>query len=95
MITLEARDIQSVYSGKPNKCCCGCAGKHSYNSLHQKAASKSRGYKVEDDDVNDRQVARVLDIIKASGESLVVGSNNLSAIVNGRLYIAYPQAWHR
>jgi len=33
----------SVYNGKAHKCCCGCAGTHSYNSTHVVAASANRG----------------------------------------------------
>jgi hypothetical protein len=27
-IIIQLRDVQSVYSGRNNTCCCGCAGKH-------------------------------------------------------------------
>jgi hypothetical protein len=55
----------SVYSGKIG-CCCGCNGKHSYNSKHIDAASAYRGYKVEPNEVNDKQITRVLNLLRAN-----------------------------
>ena len=46
-------DVQSVYSGKPG-CCCGCSGIHRYNSK----------YAVDGEDINDKQVKKVLGIIR-------------------------------
>ncbi len=44
---------------------CGCNGKYKYSSANDlKVASKNRGYEVTPDEVNDRQVSRVLNILK-------------------------------
>lgn len=61
-VTLD--QVMSVYSGKKGKCYCGCSGDHRYASAHVGAASEDRGYQVTPDEVNDRQVKRVLRIIK-------------------------------
>ncbi len=61
-VTIE--QVMSVYSGKAGRCYCGCSGNHRYASKHVAAASKDRGYAVDADEVNDRQVKRVLGIVK-------------------------------
>lgn len=57
---VETHQVRSVYTGKAHKCCCGCAGKHRYSSLNVAQASADRGYEVTPDEVNDRQVVKVL-----------------------------------
>ena len=83
----------SVYSGRAGACCCGCAGKHYYASATRVQASHDRGYGVDDDEVNDKQVVRVLNIIKKNASALEVGRNNISVVVGKRLYVAYPLHW--
>lgn len=61
---LTAEDVVSVYFGEAGMCCCGCSGKHWYNSQYQVLGSKRRGYEVDADEVDDSQVTRVLNIIK-------------------------------
>src|SRR5208282_2130545 len=67
LVAMTAAEVSSVYSGKPG-CCCGCKGNHRYNSQHVVSASKNRGYAVTGSDINDRQVAKVLDVIQANVE---------------------------
>lgn len=87
MVDFALENIVSVYSGKAGKCCCGCAGKHTYASKHVEHASDRRGYEVRDEEVSDRQVTRVFNKIKA------LGANNEGGYVwaenDGRLYVAY------
>lgn len=88
MEPLDAREVPSVYSGRNGKCCCGCSGQHYYAKAHQKWATKNRGYKVTDDEVNDGQVTRIVNIINkadAVDDSVVYRST----IVGNRIYIAY------
>jgi hypothetical protein len=63
-VTLD--QVMSVYSGKKGKCYCGCSGNHRYASAHREIAGQNRGYPISDDEVNDRQVKRVLGIVKAN-----------------------------
>ena len=95
--SLTTDDVQSVYSGKPG-CCCGCNGKHRYNSKHVLSGSKNRGYEVTADEVNDKQVKKVLNIVKKNAllaaEEYSAGQNHFAVeVTNGmstRLYIVYP-----
>lgn len=85
---LQIDDVLSVYSGKNGACCCGCSGTHSYNSKYKDLGTKSRGYEVRDEELNDRQVKRVLNIIKKADK--VDGDYNyIATVVKNRLYIVY------
>ena len=61
---LTPADIISVYSGRDGRCCCGCSGQHRINSQHVKAVEKDRGFLVETEEINDKQVKRVLKIVQ-------------------------------
>jgi len=88
---VKISDVVSVYSGKHAKCCCGCSGKHSYASAHRAFASQDRGYEVTDEEVNNREVTRVLRLIQANEESLNAddGPCIVSVTVGKRVYVAY------
>lgn len=89
-------NIFSVYSGKDGKCCCGCSGAYRYMAdvVESGAAAKHCGYEVETSAINERQVAKVLDLVKAAVRdgTAEYGSNNVAAVVGERLYIIYPRA---
>lgn len=87
--TLTSEDVLSVYSGKNGKCCCGCAGKHSYSSRYMSEASKRRGYEVKSEEVDDRTVTRVLNIIKKNSHDAEFAFSHVAVVVGSRLYIAY------
>lgn len=86
---LTPDDLFSVYSGKPGKCCCGCAGNHRYWRAHRIAAGKHRGYEVDEEDINDRQVARVLKLLQNWFALVEYGGSYFAGEIDGRLYIAY------
>lgn len=86
---LTPEGVVSVYGGKPG-CACGCRGNHRYSSAHRELGSKRRGYSVDDDEVNDRQVKKVLNVLKTHYALVEAGGNNYAAEVDGRLYIVYP-----
>jgi hypothetical protein len=91
-VKFKADFVRSVYSGKNGKCCCGCAGKHRYASALREEASKDRGYEVKDDEVNDRQVAKVVAIMNDRSipfEKDGLQSDYVAKVVGNRLYIAY------
>lgn len=69
--TLTPDDVMCVYSGKPG-CACGCRGKYSYNSRHAAKGSERRGYAVDDEDINDREVKRILGLLQANVEAVKV-----------------------
>lgn len=85
----SVEDVLSVYSGKDGKCCCGCSGKHTYGTHRLQEVAKSRGYSISDDEVNDREVKRILNIVRKSDDSFSIGSNHVSCVVGKRLYIVY------
>ena len=89
---LNVAKIESVYSGKDGKCCCGCSGKH-YYPTEQKALAEKRGGKVSDPMV--KKVVHMINDVLAMPESLQklwqldVNASYVSIVKEGRLYIAY------
>ena len=55
--------VMQVYSGKPG-CMCGCNGTYRVATQHLRAADDDRGYAHDPEDVNDRQVRRVVKILE-------------------------------
>ncbi len=49
-------DVVAVYKGIPNHCMCGCSGDYAYTPHNREYASKDRGYRVTDYEVNMRKV---------------------------------------
>lgn len=69
-----------VYSGKANRCCCGCSGKWSVT----KEASANHPYST----VSDRSVKLIVNKIFNSGRAVLEG-DHYYAEFNNRLYIAF------
>jgi hypothetical protein len=92
MVTIEKDSVQSTYSGKPG-CCCGCRGKHTYAKKHRKVASRRRGDRIKNEEINDRSVAstvaRMNKLIAAGGHKVRIGPELVSIQTDTRLYIAY------
>jgi formate dehydrogenase assembly factor FdhD len=87
---LRPEDLESVYVGKAGRCCCGCSGRHRYASATREQAGKNRGYSVKDDEVNDRQVKKVLKIVKEYPELARLEEGSHIAVELGpKLYIVY------
>lgn len=85
---LSASDVASVYSGRPG-CMCGCKGNHRYSSEHREAASKRRGYAVSDDEVNDRQVRKVLALVQEHWAEVEDFGDGFFLELAGRYYAVY------
>lgn len=85
---INLAEVASVYQGKKDACCCGCAGSHRYASKHRDWASKDRGYKVTDDEVNDTTVLEVVNTIKALGGEYDE-TDHFFATEGDTVYIAY------
>ena len=62
---IEIADVMKVYSGKAYKCACGCAGKYHYATAHRAIASKGRGYEVQNDELGDKMIKRVVNKVNA------------------------------
>jgi len=56
---VKLEDIYSAYHGKKEGCRCGCNGYYIYTTLHKDFASKDRGYKIENEEVNDDLVKKI------------------------------------
>ena len=82
--------VVKVYSGKPG-CMCGCRGKYFYPStVDREAAATVRGYSVDDDEISDSQVTRVVNKIHAHLDSAEVLLGEYIAVqVNQRDYFAF------
>lgn len=89
MKAFDFTKVTSVYSGKANRCCCGCSGKHYYKNETRELAGKNRGYEIEDEEISDSMVKR---IIKKIQENISISENMdtcISIELGERLYIAY------
>ena len=89
LLSLMPADVMSVYSGKAHRCCCGCSGNHRYAAAHRNVASKHRGYTVEDKEVNDVQVRRVLRILQKNAGTAHGGGGHFAVVIGERLYVVY------
>lgn len=65
-VYINPATISCVYTGKPDKCMCGCSGKYAYTSLNANYSSKNRGYAVDAEDINDKRVERVINKMSKS-----------------------------
>jgi hypothetical protein len=86
---LTPSDLLKAYSGKANKCACGCAGKYYYRAATQEAGSKDRGYAVGADEVSDAQVTRVLRMVQANEAEAQLTDEYAEATVGSRVYVVY------
>lgn len=93
MSTIDLSAVHHVYSGKDGKCCCGCSGTHRYLAAYREEESKRRGYAIDDDELNDRQVKKVCDLLQSAAEqgtSVVHDEgDHVWTVVGSRIYIAY------
>ena len=87
-MTLTLDNVASVYSGKRGMCCCGCAGKHTYASALRAEASKSRGYEVRDEEINDRTVKMIFNKFMKN-EFEKIRDTCYSYETDTRLYVLY------
>jgi hypothetical protein len=90
--TIQFDAISSTYSGKNGRCCCGCAGKHTYTKQYQEWASKDRGYEVSDDEVSDRGVKTIINRMNkliTQGYEADLQDTYISVDADERIYVAY------
>ena len=90
-------DVVDAYVGKPHTCMCGCAGKYYYSKLNKDYGSAHRGYKVEDDEINDSKIARIYNKMKSNLDRVDVKSleNYIYTMIIGKtqytLYLKDPK----
>lgn len=86
---LKPELVAMVYSGKLNTCCCGCAGTYSYNPTFQAEASKDRGYEVVAEELNQKAITRIVNLINMHQSEVEVLDDYLFTLELGkRLYMA-------
>jgi hypothetical protein len=94
-LVIDKSKVVFVYSGKAG-CACGCNGSYKYAAAHRAFASKNRGYKVDDNEINERSISIIVNkVVKMAAEGNAVksfsetGATNVSVEVNGRLYMIF------
>lgn len=63
--TIDRSRVLKVYTGKRG-CMCGCEGEYRYPKAMQAEGTKRRGYSVDDDEIDDGEVTRVVNEVSAS-----------------------------
>lgn len=91
---LDFDNVLSVYSGKDGHCCCGCSGKHYYRSNYREEAGKVRGYEVSDDEVSDKMVRKIWNIVMDAAQAGTAEWDDqyrefATAVIGKRQYIVY------
>jgi len=61
---MTIKDVASVYVGRQDGCRCGCLGDYTYPSDRVDEAGEDRGYKINDDEVDDSRIQRVINKAK-------------------------------
>lgn len=90
MQKFKMEDVVCVYKGNVNSCMCGCSGDYAYTERHRKYASKDRGYKVEDSEVNERKVnARLQRYYKEPQKPYVVNGYIFSKEIGSKQITVY------
>lgn len=80
---MELSSVYKVYSGKANRCMCGCAGKYSYTA--KGAVEHSPGY---EPNVNERSVKIIAGKVLRNSNKVV--EDGLAFVEeNGRILVAY------
>jgi hypothetical protein len=60
MPKINIDDVSCAYIGVPNLCMCGCSGDYFYSEKNRNYSSKERGYKVDDEEINDEKIDFVI-----------------------------------
>lgn len=86
---IDASKVTQVYSGKPG-CMCGCRGKHYYPNRNVDAAGKARGYALDAEDISDKQVTRITNLLNKNPAAKVGEGGEWAEVTIGqRIYVAY------
>lgn len=88
--------VLRVYAGRTGRCMCGCSGRYWSPACNREAAGASRGYPLEDVDVNDKQVRKILRTLatapRVSEETGLGAERVLFTTLGERDYVAYLKA---
>ena len=88
-MNVDINRVKHVYNGRDGKCCCGCAGKHTYTALSAQAEEQTSGFRPRH--VNDRTVTNVIRKIQDSSNQEVDFNYGtcVGTVIGTRIYIAY------
>lgn len=86
---IAVENILKAYSGKPGACCCGCSGKYSYASANRTLGGEDRGYALENEDINDKELARIVRKLNGYLDQVEEADTYYALTLGKRLYIAY------
>ena len=90
MIHYKGRLVTRVYSGRADRCMCGCSGTYRVASACRAWCEEAHGRLFDDNEVNDTQVTRVVNrILKADPDVLHHGDHHVSFADGNRVYVAY------
>jgi hypothetical protein len=91
IVGIKFEDILKAYTGKPDRCMCGCSGKYTHTEINRALASKGRGYEVDDDEVNDKRVRTILKKILNQPTGKIENDNNkiFSTVIGKTQYTLY------
>lgn len=94
MPEINKDNIVKAYSGKANKCMCGCSGKYFHLKKNQVKAGEERGYAVGDDEINDAQVTKIFNKIAknaSDGIEFLSGSSEdiFDVTIGNRIHAIY------
>jgi hypothetical protein len=81
ILDIKFEDIISAYIGKRDECMCGCFGTYYYLECNKDKASKSRGYPVSPEEVNEKRVKYVF--------NKIMGSQPHIEVINNYIFTAY------
>ncbi len=86
---VNASLVKHVYSGIDGRCCCGCAGKHTYSKASALAEKMISGNAPTF--INDRTVAAVIKKIETSEnpDADFDDGSCVGTVIGKRVYIAY------
>ena len=87
--SIDLDKVLKVYSGKPNRCMCGCSGFYRYPLKHRELGGEDRGYPVDDDEVNDKTVRAVVKKVAGAERVQVIDGRILTAVIGSRQYTVY------
>ena len=77
---LRESDVGMVYSGKPG-CGCGCLGKYWTQPRWAKVTAQRRGYELDEEEIQLRQVRRILKIMQDRFDEVKTQTNSAGEII--------------
>lgn len=93
-VAIDQALVECVYSGR-HGCACGCKGNYRYPERHRDNGQQIRGYDIDAEEINERQIARIIHKVEAiangdeDGEIDMINVRWISANQGNRTYAVY------